>query len=48
MDKLWNLQDIDKKVANSPNLILEEQARYFEKTIKGVLYAKIFNNIYSC
>ncbi|OBR95151.1 MULTISPECIES: hypothetical protein [Clostridium] len=43
MDNLWNLQDIDKKVSNSPNLILEEQARYFEKTIKGVLYAKIIN-----
>lgn len=43
MDNLWNLQDIDKKVANSPNLILEEQAKYFEKTIKGVLYAKIIN-----
>lgn len=34
---MWHLME------NASNLILEEQARYFEKTIKGVLYAKIIN-----
>jgi len=43
MDNLWNLKDINKKVASSPNLILEEQAKYFEKAVKDVLYAKIIN-----
>lgn len=43
MNNLWNLKDIDKKVANSPNLILEEQAKYFEKSLKDVLYARITN-----
>lgn len=42
-DNLWNLKDIDKKVSNSPNLILEEQAKYFEKATKDVLYARITN-----
>lgn len=43
MNNLWNLKDIDKKVANSPNLILEEQAKYFEKATKNVLYARVTN-----
>lgn len=43
MSNLWNLKDIDGKVANSPNLILEEQAKYFEKNVKDVLYARITN-----
>lgn len=43
MNNLWNLKDIDRKIANSPNLILEEQAKYFEKSVKDVLYAKINN-----
>lgn len=43
MDNLWNLKDINKKVDSSPNLILEEQAKYFEKAVKDVLYAKIIN-----
>lgn len=43
MDNLWNLKSIDTKIANSPNLILEEQAKYFEKSVKDVLYAKITN-----
>ena len=43
MTNLWNLNDIDKKVSNSPNLILVEQAKYFEKSLKEVLYARISN-----
>jgi len=43
MNNLWNLKDIDKKTANSPNQILEEQAKYFEKNVNDVLYAKIAN-----
>lgn len=43
INNLWNLKDIDKKVKNSPNLILEEQAKYFEKALKDVLYASIRN-----
>ena len=43
MNNLWNLKDIDRKSANAPNLILEEQAKYFEKSVKDILYAKINN-----
>ncbi|AOR24140.1 hypothetical protein [Clostridium taeniosporum] len=43
MNNLWNLKDIDRKASNSPNLILEEQAKYFEKNVKDVLYARIAN-----
>lgn len=39
MDNLWNLKDIK----NSPNIILEEQAKYFEKGVDDVLYAKVNN-----
>lgn len=43
MDSLWNLKDIGKGILNTPNLILEEQAKYFEKSMKDVLYARITN-----
>lgn len=40
---LWNLKNIDNEVKNSPNAILREQAQFFEKETKSVLYAKITN-----
>lgn len=44
MENLWNLKDVDKSISNTPNLILEEQAKYFGKSIKDdILYAKITN-----
>lgn len=43
MNNLWNLKDIDRKASNSPNSILEEQAKYFEKNVNDILYAKITN-----
>ncbi len=43
MRNLWNLKDIESKIKSSPNLILEEQAKYFEKNVHDILYAKINN-----
>lgn len=43
MNNLWNLKNIKSNIKNSPNLILEEQAKYFEKGVDDVLYAKINN-----
>lgn len=43
MNNLWNLKDIDRKASSSPNSILEEQAKYFEKNVNDILYAKITN-----
>ena len=43
MNNLWNLKNIKSDIKNSPNVILEEQAKYFEKTVDNVLYASIKN-----
>lgn len=43
MNNLWNLKNIKSKIKNSPNIILEEQAKHFEKGVDNVLYAKIKN-----
>lgn len=43
MDNLWNLKDIKNNIKNSPNAILEEQAKYFERGVDSVLYAKVSN-----
>lgn len=43
MNNLWNLKNIKSNIKNSPNSILEEQAKYFEKDVNDVLYAKINN-----
>ena len=33
MNNLWDLKDIDRKASNSPNSILEEQAKYLKKML---------------
>lgn len=43
MNNLWNLKGIKSNIKNSPNLILEEQAKFFEKGVDDILYAKINN-----
>ena len=43
MNNLWDLKDIDRKASNSPNSILEEQAKYLKKNVNDILYAKITN-----
>lgn len=43
MDNLWNLKDIKNNIKNSPNAILEEQAKYFERGVDSILYAKVSN-----
>ncbi|MGL4876159.1 MAG: hypothetical protein ACRC30_16080 [Clostridium sp.] len=43
MENLWNLKNIKRDIKNSPNMILEQQARFFEKSVDDVLYAKIEN-----
>lgn len=43
MNNLWNLKDIKNNIKNSPNSILEEQAKYFEKGVGDILYAKVKN-----
>lgn len=40
---MWNLQNIDRGIKDSPNEILREQAAYFEKATKEILYARIDN-----
>ncbi|MGL5068965.1 MAG: hypothetical protein ACRC6T_14315 [Sarcina sp.] len=46
MNNLWNLKNIKSNIKNSPkviNVILEEQAKYFEKALDNVLYVSIKN-----
>lgn len=40
---MWNLHNIEQEIKNTPNAILIEQANYFEKETKNVLYAKLYN-----
>ena len=40
MNNLWDLKGIKSNIKNSPNLILEEQAKFFEKGVDDILYAK--------
>ncbi|MBF4691486.1 hypothetical protein [Fusibacter ferrireducens] len=43
MRNLWNISNLEAETKNSPNRILEEQAKHFEKSTKDVLYCNISN-----
>lgn len=40
---MWKLNNIDREIKDSPNSILEEQAKHFEKATNSTLYARIEN-----
>jgi len=43
MSSFWNIRNLDKEIVNTPNGILEEQAKEFDKLAKSILYAIISN-----